>query len=62
MPLSKDERLFLTRITDMSDPFYSPSNIAALRESIQQAKDGKTVTFSSFEELQDYVQDIAPHR
>ena len=32
------------------DPFYSESNMSALNESIQQMKDGRTVT-KTFEEL-----------
>lgn len=37
--------------TKSADPFYSESNMKALAESIQQFKDGKTVT-KTLEELQ----------
>jgi len=34
------------------DSFYSPANMAALRESIGQHKRGEVITFSSVEELE----------
>ena len=37
------ERKIPFEITDMSDPFYSESNLRALRESIGQAQRGETV-------------------
>ncbi|MDL2263608.1 type II toxin-antitoxin system RelB/DinJ family antitoxin [Synergistaceae bacterium OttesenSCG-928-I11] len=34
------------------DPFYSPSNFAAIRESLEQIKNGQIRTFHSVEELE----------
>jgi hypothetical protein len=38
------------------DPFYSPSNLTALQESIQQMQQGKTVT-KTLEELEAIADD-----
>ena len=34
------------------DSFYSPANMAALKESIEQDKRGEVITFDSVEELE----------
>ena len=34
------------------DSFYSPANMAALKESIEQDKRGEVITFNSVEELE----------
>lgn len=51
----RNERIPFEVTEIKSDPFYSPSNMAAIRESIRQLDDGESYTFGSFEELQQYV-------
>ena len=45
------ERKIPFEITDMNDPFYSESNLRALRESIEQARRGEVV-IKTMEELE----------
>ena len=45
------ERKIPFEITDAIDPFYSESNLRALRESIEQARRGEVVT-KTMEELE----------
>lgn len=40
------------KLKDQKDSFYTPANMAALRESIEQDKRGEVITFKSVEALE----------